>query len=74
MNADLRAAIVSRSVIDQAIGVIMAQNRCTSEDALEILRCASRHRKVKLRELAAILVEAVTGARAEERDTFRQRV
>ena len=29
LNADLRAALVSRAVIDQAIGVIMAENRCT---------------------------------------------
>ena len=29
LNADLRAALVSRAVIDQAIGVVMAENRCT---------------------------------------------
>lgn len=74
LNADLRAALVSRAVIDQAIGVVMAQNRCTAEEALAILRSASRHRKVKLREVASVVVEAVTGSSPRERDTFRQRV
>ncbi|MET0789551.1 MAG: GAF and ANTAR domain-containing protein [Cellulomonas sp.] len=74
MNADLRAALVSRAVIDQAIGVVMAENRCTAEEALAILRSASRHRKVKLREVASVIVEAVTGSPPRERDTFRQRV
>ena len=74
LNADLRAALVSRAVIDQAIGVVMAENRCTAEDALAILRSASRHRKVKLREVASVIVEAVTGSPPHERDTFRQRV
>ena len=73
MNADLRAALVSRAVIDQAIGVIMAENRCSPEDAMAILRSASRHRKVKLREVAAVIVEAVTGSPARGVDTFRQR-
>ena len=61
-------------MIDQAIGVVMAENRCTAEDALAILRSASRHRKVKLREVASVIVEAVTGSPPRERDTFRQRV
>jgi len=74
MNADLRAALVSRAVIDQAIGVVMAENRCTSDEAMTILRSASRHRKVKLREVAAVIVEAVTGSPPREHDTFRQRV
>lgn len=73
LNADLRAALVSRAVIDQAIGVVMAENRCTADEALAILRSASRHRKVKLREVAAVVVEAVTGSPPRERDTFRQR-
>jgi GAF domain-containing protein len=61
LNDDLRLALVSRSVIDQAIGVIMAENRCDREVAFEILRRASQNRNVKLREVAAHLVRAVTG-------------
>ncbi|WP_156373988.1 GAF and ANTAR domain-containing protein [Cellulomonas sp. Leaf334] len=74
MNADLRAALVSRAVIDQAIGVIMAENRCTAQDALAILRSAAQHRKVKLREVAASIVEAVTGSPPENLGAFRARV
>ena len=61
VSADLQAAMASRSVIDQAIGVIMAQNRCTSPEAFAILRSASQHRNVKLRDLAASLLENLTG-------------
>jgi hypothetical protein len=74
MNADLRAALVSRAVIDQAIGVVMAENRCTAEEAMAILRSASRHRKVKLREVASVIVEAITGSPPRQEDNFRQRV
>ena len=61
-NADLQAALASRAVIDQAIGVVMAQNRCTSEQAFAILRGASQNRNVRLRDLAATLVAGVSGA------------
>ncbi|WP_051274392.1 GAF and ANTAR domain-containing protein [Cellulomonas sp. URHD0024] len=73
MNADLRAALASRAVIDQALGVVMAQNRCSPDKAMAILRSASQHRKVKLREVAAIVVEAVAGTPARTVDTFQQR-
>ena len=61
INDDLAAAMASRSVIDQAIGIIMAQNRCSADDAFAILRRASSHRNIKLREVAASVVLAVTG-------------
>ena len=61
LNADLRAALVSRAVIDQAIGVIMAENRCGPDDAMTILRTASRHRKLKVRDVAASVVEGSPG-------------
>ncbi|MEX5258426.1 GAF and ANTAR domain-containing protein [Kocuria arenosa] len=58
-EADLQAAMASRTTIDLAVGIIMGQNRCTQEKAFEILRAASSHRNVKLRELAADLVAQV---------------
>ena len=57
--ADLQAAMESRTTIDLAVGIIMGQNRCTQDEAFEILRAASNHRNVKLRELAADLVTTV---------------
>jgi GAF domain-containing protein len=61
LNGDLRSALASRSVIDQALGVIMAENRCDRETAFDILRRASQNRNAKLREVAADLVHSVTG-------------
>ncbi|WP_443054379.1 GAF and ANTAR domain-containing protein [Streptomyces sp. IBSBF 2435] len=59
--ADIQAALQSRTVIDQAIGIIMGQQRCTAEKAFEVLRTASQHRNVKLRDLCAELVTSITG-------------
>jgi AmiR/NasT family two-component response regulator len=58
---NLRIALASRATIDQALGVIMGQNRCTAEDAFNVLRTASQNRNVKLREIAARIIEAVSG-------------
>jgi transcriptional regulator with GAF, ATPase, and Fis domain len=55
-NANLRAALTSRSVIDQAIGILVAQQHCTVEDAFALLRQASQGRNIKLREVAAQIV------------------
>jgi anti-anti-sigma regulatory factor len=52
----LRQAIVSRPVIDQARGVLMAAHGCTSEQAWDILREASQHSNTKLRAVAAAVV------------------
>jgi GAF domain-containing protein len=60
--ADLEAALRSRTVIDQAIGIIVGQQRCTPEKAFEVLRTASQHRNVKLRVLSAELITSITGA------------
>ncbi|MFK4099412.1 ANTAR domain-containing protein [Streptomyces sp. NPDC019531] len=60
-SLDLQSAIASRGVIDQALGVVMAREGCSSERAFEILTRASQHRNIKLRDLAADLVEGVSG-------------
>ncbi|MFE9768843.1 ANTAR domain-containing protein [Streptomyces sp. NPDC005808] len=59
--ADLQTALKSRAVIDQAMGVIMGQQRCTPEKAFQVLRTASQHRNVKLRDLCAELIASITG-------------
>ncbi|MGW7051523.1 GAF and ANTAR domain-containing protein [Streptomyces sp. NPDC054887] len=72
--ADLRTAMESRSVIDQALGVIMSQQRCTAREAFDILRTASQHRNMKLRDLCAELMTSITGSpRAAEGTTIRPR-
>jgi GAF domain-containing protein len=57
----LRTSLVSRAVIDQALGVIMGQKRCTQSEAFGILREASQQRNIKLRELAREIVTEVSG-------------
>jgi GAF domain-containing protein len=54
----LRIALSSRSVIDQAIGIVMAQQGGGPEDAFTALRTISQRRNIKLRVVAAELVEA----------------
>ncbi|PWI18575.1 hypothetical protein DI272_33895 [Streptomyces sp. Act143] len=51
----LRRAIVSRPVIDQARGILMAAHACTSEDAWLILRTTSQLSNTKLHTVAAAL-------------------
>jgi GAF domain-containing protein len=58
----LAEALTSRSIIDQAIGILMAQQRCSAGAAFEILRSASQGRNTKLRTIAADIVRAVGGS------------
>lgn len=58
----LAAAMESRTTIDLAAGVIMAQNRCGQEEAIEILRAASSSRNMKLRDLASSVLTSTVDA------------
>ena len=60
-NDQLRSSIVSRAVIDQALGVIMATERCPQDKAFALLRSASQNTNVKIRDLAATIVTKVSG-------------
>lgn len=59
ISDDRQAAMESRTSIDIAIGITMAQTRCSQEEAVAILKTASSHRNVKLRELAEDLVSSL---------------
>ena len=52
----LRIAMESRAVIEQAKGVLMAQQGVDAEQAFEILRAASQRANRKLRDIAAGVV------------------
>ena len=58
---DLEAAMESRTAINLACGVIMAQNRCTQAEAMEILTKVSSNRSRKLRDIATELVQQLSG-------------
>jgi GAF domain-containing protein len=57
--ADLKATLETRTGIDVAVGIIMAQNRCSQEEAFELLKAASSSRNVKLHAVAAGVVESL---------------
>ncbi|MEV7606926.1 GAF and ANTAR domain-containing protein [Paenarthrobacter sp. NPDC089322] len=59
--ANLRAAMASRTVIDVATGIIIAQNRCTQAEAVELIKKASSNRNVKLRDVAQAIVDSAGG-------------
>ncbi|SCK57967.1 ANTAR domain-containing protein [Streptomyces sp. WMMB 714] len=57
----LRRAMETRSVIDQAHGVLMAAYRCTPPTAWELLVTVSQHTNVKLHKVASALVMSTQG-------------
>jgi ANTAR domain/GAF domain len=56
----LRQALVSREAIGQAQGILMERERITADQAFDVLRRASQHLNVKLREIAQDVID--TGA------------
>lgn len=69
MNADAHAeastaaknmqlALESRKTIDMALGILIAKQHCSPEEAFAILSKASQHHNRKLRELAHDLVQS----------------
>jgi GAF domain-containing protein len=60
---NMRLAMESRSTIEQAKGVLMAQRRVDAEQAFEILREASQRYNRKLRDIAAGIVESTQQVR-----------
>jgi GAF domain-containing protein len=64
------AALRSRSAIDQALGILMVQEQCDAETALDLLRRHSQTTNQKLRDVAARLVERATGHRPSTPSDF----
>jgi GAF domain-containing protein len=61
--ANLHAALATREVIGQAQGILMERERLSSDQAFDILRRASQHLNLKLRDIAQNLVD--TGERPD---------
>ncbi len=72
VSQQLEQALRSRSTIDHAIGILMAQQKCTSDEAYELLRQHSRNNNRKLRDVAADLVERTTGKPPADPPPFRR--
>lgn len=59
LNATLRKALETRTVIGQAQGVLMARQHIDAQEAFDILRRASQRTNRKLRDIAAEIVASV---------------
>lgn len=73
MNAQLQAALASRTVIDQAMGVLMGTRHISATEAFDTLRSQSQRRNVKLHVVAAEVVEIMTDHLPEPAPVFSQR-
>ncbi len=57
----MQAAMEHRAVIEQAKGIIMAERRCTPDEAFQILTKLSQDTNRKLRDVATALVASAHG-------------
>ncbi|MFF7731562.1 ANTAR domain-containing protein [Streptomyces sp. NPDC007984] len=63
----LKAAVASHAVVDQAIGMVVALGRISPDQGWAVLKEVSQHTNIKLRNVAElILVWGRTGVMPEE--------
>ena len=60
MVGQLEDALASRDTIGQAKGILVERHGVSSQEAFALLRQASQHRNVKLRDLATAFVDGAT--------------
>lgn len=70
---DLQTALASRSVIDQAIGSVMQQYKCTEQEAFDLLRRLSQQANLKLRDVCTRLLTGIAGRPPAPRPPLRPR-
>jgi PAS domain S-box-containing protein len=61
MSSDMHNALASRSMIEQAKGIVMAAKHCSADEAFDHLVMLSNTGHLKLREVARQLVESAGG-------------
>ena len=64
LGQDMAEAMKSRATIEQAKGILMGAQRCSADEAFQILVRASQRENRKLREMAAELVARTEDGRA----------
>lgn len=64
VQEELRAAIRSRAVIDQAKGILMEREGVSADEAFDMLRAASNRLNVKVRAIA----QGIVGSRAAQQE------
>jgi transcriptional regulator with GAF, ATPase, and Fis domain len=73
LSDDLQAALAGRAVIDQALGIVMGQRRCSADEAFGVLRDVSQTSNIKLREVATRLIAATSGQPPRPEPPLQQR-
>jgi AmiR/NasT family two-component response regulator len=59
--SQLEEALNSRSVIDQALGILIGRHHLTASEAFDLLRRQSQNNNRKLRDVATDLVTQASG-------------
>jgi two-component system, response regulator / RNA-binding antiterminator len=54
---DLRAALQTRPVIDQAKGMLIAEHGCSPDEAFEMISHASQRENRKVRDIAKAMID-----------------
>ncbi|MFG3035023.1 ANTAR domain-containing protein [Streptomyces sp. NPDC048253] len=60
-NAQLRQAVDSHAVVDQAIGALVAVHRIAPAAGFEVLREVSQHTNIKLHTIAEMVIDWALG-------------
>jgi len=63
LSTNLQQAMVTRSTIEQAKGIIIGTTGCSADEAMQVLIDQSQRENVKLRDLAAQIVTNATRKR-----------
>lgn len=61
----LLARLDTMPVIEQAKGILMAESRCSPDEAFAMLRAASQRSNVRVRDLAEEIVGRVSGMQSQ---------
>jgi len=73
LDDELREALSTRAVIDQALGILMVTRKISAHEAFEILRHTSQTTNRKVSTIAAELIETTTGHPPEPPRPLTQR-
>ncbi|MEU4232045.1 GAF and ANTAR domain-containing protein [Nonomuraea sp. NPDC026600] len=61
LATQLREALGTRAIIDQALGILMGEHHWTAHDAFDLLRQISQQQNRKVREVSSDLIQSVSG-------------
>jgi GAF domain-containing protein len=73
LDEELREALATRAVIDQALGILMVTRKISASEAFETLRHTSQTTNRKVSTIAAELIETMTGHPPEPPRPLTQR-